>query len=880
MSLDPGTRFGPYEILGPLGAGGMGEVYRAKDTRLDRSVAIKVLPSDLAPSPEVRARFEREARAISALNHPHICTLYDVGHQDGTDFLVMEYLEGETLAARLERGPVPPAELLRIGVQMADALEKAHRAGLIHRDLKPGNVMLTKAGSKLLDFGLARAAGLAPAPTGLSQSPTVSRPLTAEGTIVGTFQYMAPEVLEGTEADARSDIWGLGAVLYEMATGRKAFEGKSQASLIGAIMSQEPRPVADLQPLAPPGLDRTIRQCLAKDPDDRIQTAHDVRLQLEWLVEGGSQAGIPAPVAARRRSRERVTLGIAVASAAVAVAAIAWIVLHRPAPPEILRFEYLPPRTVQFVDAPRVSPDGRFVAYNATDSTGVSRVWLRSMAGVSPQPLSGTDGASRPFWSPDSRHLAFFAGGKLKKVAVTGGPPVLICDAGTGADGSWGNKDVIVFDGAGADPLRRVAAGGGAVTVAALADSAAGERNVGWPEFLPDGRHFVYLATGSTAQLKLASLDAKETHVLFPCDSRAQYAAPGYLLFSRGGTLVAQGFDARAGKTRGDPVPVAEQVTTNAVGGADFSVSANGVLAYSGRGGQLGQLVKLDRAGRVQATLSGAADMLHPALSPDEQRVAVRMRDLQTRTRDIWVIDLARAVASRLTFEPSNENDPVWSPAGDRVAYDSEAPENPGIYARPSSGAGQSELLLASSDQPNAGDWSRDGAVLLYRVISPRTQSDIWVLPMTGERKPYPFLSGPYNEGQARISPDGRWVAYTSDESGREEVYVQSFPQAGGKWQVSTRGGSDPAWRGDGRELFYLSPDQQMMAMPVASSSAFQVTVPQPLFQAKVLLPTGPRNHYAVTRDGQTFYVVSPMEGQSFGTTTVVMNWDAELRRK
>ena len=407
MPLAAGTSLGPYEITGPLGAGGMGDVYRARDTRLDRSVAVKILPEHLAGAPEVRARFEREAKAVSSLNHPNICTLHDVGHQDGVDYLVMELLEGETLAARLERGPLPPAELLKIAIQITDALEKAHRQGLVHRDLKPANVMVTKGGAKLLDFGLARPVGMGATPGGLSQTPTMSRALTAEGAIVGTFQYMAPEQLEGADADARSDLWALGVTLYEMATGKHAFEGRTQASLISSIMKDEPRPIAELQPVSPPGLDRVIRQCTAKDPDERIQTAHDVRLQLEWIAEGGSQAGVPAPVAAHRRRRERTLQVIAGLSALAAVAAVAWIALHLPVAPATIRFQFDPPSSIQAVDAPRVSPDGRYVAFNATDSTGVTRVWLRPLDALQATPIPGTEGTTRPFWSPDSRYLGF-----------------------------------------------------------------------------------------------------------------------------------------------------------------------------------------------------------------------------------------------------------------------------------------------------------------------------------------------------------------------------------------------------------------------------------------------------------------------------------------
>ncbi len=875
MALEPGSRLGPYEIIGPLGAGGMGEVYRARDTRLGRDVAVKVITEQVAVTEDVRARFEREAKTISSLNHPNICTLFDVGHHDGTDYLVMELLEGETLAARLERGPVPANELLKIGIQVADALDKAHRQRLVHRDLKPGNIMLTKSGAKLLDFGLARPVGMGAAPGGTSNTPTMTRPLTAEGSIVGTFHYMAPEQLEGAEPDPRTDVWSLGVTLYEMATGKHAFEGRTQASLISSIMKDDLRPLSELQPTAPPGLDRVIRQCLAKDPEERSQTAHDVKLHLQWVLEGGSQAGVAAPVAARRRVRERMLAMLAGTGLVTAALAVAWTLTHRPEGAEPIRFQFEPPSSIQVLDAPNVSPDGRVIAFSATDSTGVTRIWQRPLGSLMATPMPGTEGSSRPFWSPDSRYLGFMSGGKLKKVQATGGPPIVICDAPTGADGAWSERDVIVYDGRGQDPLYKVSAGGGVPVAVVNRDTTRGEASVGWPEFLPGGRHFVFLSAGQKSMLRVCDVESGKMEDLLPCDSRAVFAEPGYLLFSRNGTLVAQPFDAGSRKVKGDPVPVAEQVLTNAVGGADFSVSDNGVLAFAARGGALGQLVRLDRTGRSAGTLATISDLLGPSLSPDEKRIAVRIRDLATSTRDIWVVDIARDVASRLTFDPRNENYPVWSPDGMQIAYASASAQAPGIYVQAATGAGRNELVLAA---PNGEyvltDWSYDGRFLFYEASSDRTRQDVWVLPMTGERKPFPLLTGPYDETQARISPDGRWVAYTSDESGRAEVYVQSFPDPGGKWQVSTNGGSDACWRADGTELFYLSSDQQLMTMPVAQApSSFEVVIPKALFAIRLLAPVGPRNHYAVSRDGQTIYAVSPLQGGAVGTTNVVVHW-------
>jgi serine/threonine protein kinase len=540
MTLPAGARLGPYEILAPIGAGGMGEVYRARDSRLGREVAIKVLPEHLSSSEELRHRFEREARTISQLSHPHICALYDVGREEGHEFLVMELLEGETLADRLGRGPLPIDQVLRHGIEIADALDRAHRSGVVHRDLKPGNVMLTKSGVKLLDFGLAKLhAAETPGASGVTSLPTVtpqSQPLTSRGTILGTFQYMSPEQLEGREADARSDLFAFGCVLYEMATATKAFTGKSQASLIGAIMHSEPPPISTLQPMAPPALNRVVQGCLAKDPENRWNTAHDVMLQLQWIAEGGSQAGVPAPVAARRKSRERLAWIVAgVALAAAAGLAVGFV---RRAPERLrpLRFEIQTPEGVTSIDTPRISPDGQIVAFNATDSASRSQIWVRPMGSVSARPLPGTEGTTRPFWSPDSRFLGFFAQGKLQKIELNGGPAQKICDSPTGSDGTWSPEGVILFDGRTADPIYRVSAAGGIPTVAVAADPKRGETQVGWPEFLPDGRHFLYMVLHQKTEensYRIGSLDSKDGDRLAPAQSLITYAPPGYLLFVR-----------------------------------------------------------------------------------------------------------------------------------------------------------------------------------------------------------------------------------------------------------------------------------------------------------------------------------------------------------
>jgi Tol biopolymer transport system component len=885
VSISPGARLGPYEIIAAIGAGGMGEVYRARDTRLERMVAVKVLPDHLSSSEELRQRFEREAKTISQLSHPHICALYDVGNQDGLEYLVMELLEGETLADRLLRGPLPLEQVLRHGIEIADALDRAHRSGIVHRDLKPGNVMLTKSGVKLLDFGLAKlhVAG-ATATSGLTSLPTVtpeSQPLTSRGTILGTFQYMAPEQLEGREADARSDIFAFGCVLYEMATGTKAFSGKSQASLIGAIMHSEPPPISSVQPMTPLALDRVVKTCLAKDADERFQTAHDVRLQLQWIAEGGSAAGLPAPVDARRKSRER--LAWAVAAAAILAAAVLGIGYLRraPAKPRAVRFEVATPEGVSVIDFPRISPDGRYLAFNAIDSSGRSRIWLRSLNALTAQPLAGTEGTTRPFWSPDSRFLGFFAEGKLKKVEVSGGPPQKICDSATGADGSWSSEGVILFDGRTQDPIYRVSAAGGTPTVAVAPDVGRKEAQVAWPEFLPDGHHFLYMAHGQKPEdhmYRVGSLDSKESKPLAPAQSLVTYAPPGHILFVRENTLVAQPFDAKTLKTTGEPVPLAEHIGTISTGLARFSASRNGVLAYR-TGESASRLLWFDRSGRELSMVGDPADYSDTMLSPGGDRLALVLADSRVGKADIWIRDLARGVSSRFTFDPADDISPLWSTDGKTIVFSSNRGGQFDLFTKAAGGGGQEELLLHTDEIKFAHSWSRDGRYIAFQSRGKKTGWDLWILPTFGDRKPTLFLQTPFNELRPNFSPDGRWLAYQSNESGLGEIYIQAFPGPGGKWQVSSAGGVEPTWRADGKELYYGAPDQKLMAVDIQAGESFQAGVPHPLFQARVQPITAVRNHYLPAGDGQRFLLLAPLGRESLVPTTVVLNWNAELER-
>ncbi|MGE5715690.1 MAG: protein kinase domain-containing protein [Acidobacteriota bacterium] len=876
MTLTTGSRLGPYEIVSPIGAGGMGEVYKARDTRLERDVAVKILRPSESTSEEMKQRFEREAKAISQLSHPNICALFDVGSHEGTEYLVMEYLEGETLASRLVKGTMSLDALLPVGIQVADALDRAHRQGIVHRDLKPGNVMLTKSGVKLLDFGLAKTLAPHAAQTQLTSLPTMASPqhLTQQGTILGTFQYMAPEQLEGGEADARTDIFALGAVLYEMATGRKAFEGKSQASLIGAILKENPPAVSSISPMTPPALDRVIATCLAKDPENRFQTAHDVKLQLQWIAEGGSQAGLPAPVAQRRKSREKAAWALAAAAALAAAGFAFGFVRRAPARPQVVRFEIPTPPELTTIDAPRISPDGRILAFNATDSSGKTRIWVRALDALKARALDGTEGATRPFWSPDSRFLAFVSGGKLQKVDVTGGPPQKICDAPGGSDGTWSTTGVILLDGTGPQPIRRVPASGGTAVDFVKQDASRKERSVAWPEFLPDGRHFLYMASGEKPEdnvYRIGSLDSTDSRALASAQTLVSFAPPGYLLFVRDRTLVAQPFDAAALKTTGEPTPLAEQIGTDAVGLARFSVSRNGTLAY--RTGESGnRFVWKDRSGKDGGDVGDPGDSRNPAFSPDGERLAYDRADPQRGKRDVWILDLRRGVSSRFTFDAETAFAPLWSPDGKQIVYT----VGNALVVKPSEGLGEGKPLLKTEELTFACDWSRDGKYIAYSSQGKETAFDIWILPTFGDRKPIPFVKTPFVELRPVFSPDGRFLAYQSNESGRAEIYVQSFPGPGGKWQISTAGGIEPHWRGDGKELYYRAPDQRLMAVEITAGATVTAGAPQPLFPGR--FDTGnAREHYIPTRDGKRFLVVAPLGHEALTPTTVVLNWNAEL---
>jgi serine/threonine protein kinase len=894
MALTTGTKLGSYEVLAHIGAGGMGEVYQAHDTKLGRDVAIKVLPEAFAHDAERLARFQREAKMLASLNHPNIATIHGMEQSGGTTYLVMELVSGETLTERVRReGTLPIEEALTIAKQLADALEAAHDKGIIHRDLKPANVKVTPEGKvKVLDFGLAKAFAGDTTTEDIGNSPTLSMAATMQGVILGTAAYMSPEQAKGKAVDKRTDIWAFGTVLYELLTGKPAFHGEDVTDILAAVVRAEPDWTL-LPESTPQSIRLLLKRCLRKDRRRRLQDATGVRIEIEDVLSGVSLSE-PSPTVRHQLPVIWMALcGVLL----LALAAVSFVHFREtPTQQASTRFQVAPPEQ-SVISIFKLSPDGRYFAITAL-AEGRSRLWIRPLDSLQWQVLQNTDDASYPFWSPDSAYIGFFAQGKLKKIAVTGGPPQTLCDAPGGRGGTWSAAGVVLFAPNLTGGLYRVSAAGGVpepATNIATADSPKSHR---YPEFLPGGRHFLYLY--QTDQTEVGgiyggSLDGPQPIRLLADQSNAVYVPPiapqtsGHLLFRREGTLMAQPFDPDRLRLDGEMFPVAEQVGASAnIGLGAFSMSENGVLAYR-TGGTAGnrEFIWTDRAGKRLTTVTSPAIERSGALSRDEKRLVFSISNESGDLGNLWLQDLERGVISRFTFEPGISTTPNWSPDGTRIAFSRrDAGAQYAIYQKASTGTGKPEPLSHAGVNAFPWDWSPDGRFILYSEYQEKTKYDLWMLPLEGDHKPILYLQTPFNEIRGQFSPDGRWMAYASDESGRFEIYVQTIPTSGPKWQISTAGGDFPRWGRDGKELYYIAADQKLMEMPVktgsGSSSTFEPGVPQPLFRIEPTSATVTAAiAYQPAANGQRFLVnvQAGGEGTQAPPITVVLNWAAGRKK-
>jgi Tol biopolymer transport system component len=894
MPIANGTRLGPYEIVSELGAGGMGEVYAARDTRLDRTVAIKVLPASFANDADRLRRFEQEARATSALNHPNILTVYDIGSHEGSPYIVAELLEGEELRAHLppqsEAGALPVRKAMDYAQQIAAGLAAAHEKGIVHRDLKPENLFVTKDGRvKILDFGLAK---LKPPQVESvdSQAPTQKR-ITDPGVVMGTVGYMSPEQVRGQEADHRADIFAFGVILYEMLSGRRTFTGDSAADVMSAILKEEPPDLGETNAKISPALDKIVRRCLEKKPEHRFHSAHDLGFALEALTTPSSsganrmEAALALDTSATTkggRRRERIAWIVA-GMTTLALLALGVAYFRRPAPEaETVRLAVTPPEKATRFDWPTISPDGRTLAFIAAIG-GKTQLWVRPLNSTTAKPLAEANSTNWLFWSPDSRFIAFFHDGKLKKITPNGGTAETICNA-TVMGGAWNQEGVILFATGTTSGIKRISANGGAGAQVTTIDAARGEITHQFPVFLPDGQHFLFFARNTDPAkscVYVASLEGGVPRQLLLADSRTVAVAvnpavkdEGWLLFTQQGALLAQPFDFRRKELVGERVQLAAQVVVDGFGAARFSVAANGTLALL-EGSAERQLTWLDRAGKRIATVGQPGLWGSTRLSPDEQRLAVVRRESQALTVDLYLWDLARRTETRFTFDPGNDGAPIWSPDGSRIVWFSDREGEQNLYVKAASGAGQDELLWRSAYAKTPLSWSADGRFLLFREQNPQTRGDLWVLPMEGGRQPWPWLNTPAIEGTAAFSPDGKWIVYASDESGRYEIYAQAFapstPASGGKVPLSTNGGVTPQWRRDGRELYYRSPDNKLIAVDVTLGAQVKAGTPRELFSLV--------SNFEAAHDGQRFLVAASAVDTSVPPFTVVLNWMAEVKK-
>jgi len=900
MSFVPGNRIGPYEILSPLGAGGMGEVYRARDGRIGRDVAIKVLHTASAADSDRLRRFEQEARAAGMLNHPNILTIYDIGHQDNAPYIVSELIQGEELRAQLSRGPLPPRKAMDYALQIANGLAAAHQKGIVHRDLKPANLFVTDDGRvKILDFGLAK---LRPQTAESVNTEAVTEsPLTDSGIVLGTVGYMSPEQVRGMEVDARTDIFNLGAVLYEMLAAARPFPGASYAEVMSAILKDDPPDIDTTSEAAgrdgrsvkreavPLQLERIVRRCLQKKPELRFQSASDLAFAIESASSASGRsatselAGVSStdePAAGRRTVRERIWIGIALLSVTAALA-----LAYRHSWPvstdlPLMKLSVAAPAKVSFGSF-AVSPDGRWLAF-AGASGGKEQLWVRALDSVTARVLPGTEGAYMPFWSPDSRSIGFFALGKLKRVAYTGGPVRAVCDVGVGWGGTWNQDGVIAFGTTGSG-LFRVPAGGGEPSLVIAPDGERREAAFHSPFFLPDGRHLLYCVRSGrkdTRGIYVISLDGAVKQRVVDADSNGVYAEPGYLLFGRDGALLAQPFEVAQMRVTGEPVPVGEAVgSVPNINHGNFSASANGILVYDPSLERQGKaLMWVDRVGKPLGRQYPAGSYSITGLAPDEKQAAVDRLDSQTETYGLWIQDMKGGPATRFTFDQTDDIYPVWSPDGGSIVWSSFRQGLFDLYRKAASGAGRDEMILTSALRKFPTDWSRDGRLIVYYEVSPKTKRDIWTVPVTGDRRPVPFLQSEANEIFGQLSPDGQWMAYSSDESGSYEVYVQSFPAGGSKRQISTSGGTGPRWRLDGKELFYYSTDGKMMAVEIKRGAGLEAGVGQELFEFRSGAAVAGLAPFAVSADGNRFLLNTLVDESGGAPLTIVLNWTATLK--
>lgn len=861
----------------------MGEVYRAHDEKLNRDVAIKVLPIALSKDPDRLRRFEQESQAAGALNHPNILAVYDVGTHDEAPYIVSELLEGESLKERLDDGPLPQRKAIDYAIQIARGLAAAHEKGIIHRDVKPDNLFVTGDDRvKILDFGIAKL--IAPSDDGRPQTEIATRKVqTDPGTVLGTVGYMSPEQVRGKHIDHRSDIFSVGAVLYEMLSGQRAFRRDTAVETLNAILKEEPPELTTANRGIPPGVERVVWHCLEKSPERRFQSATDVAFALEALsgvaTRSTEQTLVTASARPRWITKERLVWASICVLLLAATLLFGYWARRQTTNTRAVRLALATPPEASLPSRVTVAPDGQRVVFVANTADGKRVLWVRPLDSLTAQPLAGTEGAVSPFWSPDSRFIGYFAAGKLLKVDVSGGRPQSLCNAGQDRGGAWSTNGTILF--AGNEGLYRVSSQGGAASLATKA--APKEEAHRWPQFLPDGNHFIFLADAATAEdhhVRLGSLDSQESPILFGAISRIVYATPGYILYVNQGALMARGFDASSLKLTGEPATVVEHVAeVGANHEYDFSASDNGVLAYQS-GNPNAQLTWFDRDGKKLKTVGETANYSEVTLSPDGRRAAVGMLDPDDRAADVWVVDLDRNSSSRLTFNPSGDGTPLWSPDGTKIVFGSNRVGNGQInlYSKSASGAGDEQLLLQSDSEKFATSWSRDGQYIFFENWIPKSSAAVWVLPVTGDRQPKPALpQSSFDQIQGKISPDGHFLAYSTNESGRWEVYVQPFPATGGKWQISSGGGALPLWRPDGKELFFLAEGGKVMSADIRTDGGFQSGIPRLLFQADIKY-RGDASPYDVRADGQALIINVLAEGNSAAPLTIVLNWSAGLK--